>query len=257
MKAQTICIKSLVSCEPVTSPLYNTAVSTVSGSSANCTFSASFTVTDNSIVSFGTAPATCSSSSFKAPPNAEENSAVAFWVIDGPQNGVAVATVCKPTLTVQRADVFLNSTTSSLLLVNNQQPLLSTDQMGVDLNSAPFNGSAYNAYVLFAFMSVICYLETDAHKLSSVSLFFDRIDSPEDKMRINSTRANLGQAIATLYSTTSSGASRVDALRFAANDAYAHCEYSCSYDLQQPRLTVSERSGTCRSFALLPPSPAC
>lgn len=147
VKAQTVCLKSLVSCESVTSPLYNTALSTISGSSANCTFNAPFagptTIPNVGAVSYGVSTATCHTG-FNAPANTE-NAAVAFWIMDSTSNGSPVATICKPTLTVQRADVFLNATTSELLLVTNQKVLLPTDQVGVDLTSAPFNGSAFNA----------------------------------------------------------------------------------------------------------------
>lgn len=147
VQAQTVCLKSLVSCESVTSPLYNISLSTISGSSVNCTFSAPFagltTIPNIGAVSYGMSPAACHTG-FNAPTNTE-NAAVAFWIMDSTSNGSPVATICKPTLTMQRADAFLNATTSELLLVSNQKALLPTDQAGVDLSSAPFNGSAFNA----------------------------------------------------------------------------------------------------------------
>lgn len=79
-----------------------------------------------------------------------ENAAVAFWVLGEAISGggfgssAAVAAVCTPTVQVQRAEGFFNSSTNSLLLVNGQTPLTDGDKTSVNLNAAPFNGSAYN-----------------------------------------------------------------------------------------------------------------
>jgi hypothetical protein len=41
--------------------------------------------------------------------------------------------------------VLLNSTTNSLLLVQNQENVTAADVPGVDLNEPPWNGFGYNA----------------------------------------------------------------------------------------------------------------
>jgi len=71
--------------------------------------------------------------------------AVAFWVLGGSNANSPVATICIPEIQVQRADVLLNTTTSALLVVAGQTPLLASDQnSNASLSSAPFNGSAFN-----------------------------------------------------------------------------------------------------------------
>lgn len=139
-----MCIKSMVSCELVDSPFYDAASATVTGSSANCSFSSLFSPSLLEEISFGMSTATCNE--FNAP-NTTENSPVAFWVIGGSVGDSPVATVCKPSLKVQRAISTLNSTTSKLLLVGEQQPFDQGDQAGVDLSIAPLNGSAFNGSV--------------------------------------------------------------------------------------------------------------
>lgn len=153
VRALTVCIKSMVTCEVVDSPLYDAASAFVTGSSANCSFGAPFVPSAIEEVSFGMSTATCSG--FKAP-NITEYSPVAFWVIGGGVGNSPVATVCKPSLLVQRATGYLNTTTSALILVADQQPFVQGDQNGVDLSSAPFNGSAFNGLVMHG-MDVIYY----------------------------------------------------------------------------------------------------
>lgn len=78
-------------------------------------------------------------------PATPEMSAVAFWILGGSNANSPVAAICTPTLRVQRADVLLNTTTSALLQVNGQTPILSSDgNSNANLSSAPFNGSAFN-----------------------------------------------------------------------------------------------------------------
>jgi len=144
VKVHCVCLKSLVSCQGVDSPSYSAVDQTVSGSTSNCSFTSPRLYSDtnnSSVLRFGMSPATCSLSGV---PNTTETSAVAFWIMEGYS---PVATVCTPKMTLQRADALLNSTTSALILINNQTPLLGRDQEGIDTKSAPFNGSAYNGYV--------------------------------------------------------------------------------------------------------------
>lgn len=111
----------------------------ISGSTSNCSFSAVGTSAGaNAATPFGISPASCYTLS------STQTSSVAFYVIGSGGGKGATAAICTPQIQLQKADVFLNSTTKSLLLVSGQTPLTDANVGGVNLKSAPFNGDGFN-----------------------------------------------------------------------------------------------------------------
>ncbi|KAF8311738.1 hypothetical protein DL93DRAFT_2229456 [Clavulina sp. PMI_390] len=231
IKAHTVCIRTSVSCAAVSSTLSSstgsTTSDTISGSGTNsntnstCSFTTSISQSPGATASipFGIASASCSSSS--SPYSSEvspETSAVAFWVNSG--GPAPLATICQPTIALQRADVLLNATTSALLVVDNQTPLLSGDLSGNI--GAPFNGSAFNGL----FWSSSAPSTTTAAQLN-----------------LNSTYFNLGQSLVNLFAKNDSSMSDSAAFQAVVSDAYAHYLGILAQDMYFQSLSGASTSG--------------
>lgn len=227
VKAHTVCLRSMVSCEAVSAPTLNAARTTISGSTSSCTFSSSTTqsIGADASIPFGISLASCP---YLKAPSKLENSAVAFWVLGGSNGSTPIAAVCTPRLLVQRADVLLNTTTSALLLVDNQTPLLPRDEnSNASLTSAPFNGSAFNGWV-----SCIAAVPNDNlvncggfSDYWSIRVFFSSVTGAASTLNLNSTQFGLGQAIANFYKKNDTTISNSATFNLVVADAYGHCEF--------------------------------
>lgn len=218
MTAHTVCLRSMAYCETVSSPTLDATSHTLSGSTSNCSFSTSTQggVGSNAAVPFGMVTATCPS--IKSP-FSSDYSAVAFWALGGTSRDTPVVSICTPGIAVQRADVHLNATTSTLLLVDGQTPLLSSDQnSNASLSSAPFNGSALNGCV----HALYSYAD-DKILIKLARLFFATASGTASTLNLNSTQFSLGQAIVNTFGKADANLGDASAFNTAVSNSYAHC----------------------------------
>ncbi|KAF8336843.1 uncharacterized protein EI90DRAFT_3119173 [Cantharellus anzutake] len=142
--AEMICIRSASNCSNADSVAYNVDTGVISGVSQK--FQCSFQTVASDSPGFNEVPypygiTVCNDgkNTFSSP--------VVFWMlenVDGHSNPQPLATVCTGEIFLNNSTASLNSSTLSLLHIVDEGPPGTGDLARIDLNNAPFNGTAFN-----------------------------------------------------------------------------------------------------------------